>query len=236
MFNKDALEYLVDLGVKRQEIKKIEGFNYSTERLHRITEPKAAALETNSLTSLVDYVNSRHVDLEFQDLMIHVQSPTRVALYGALDKNRERECFMMCKAIIPDSIRYDVFLDPEKFNIMLQSAFVDLGDRAALLKVTGSIKDENITEVGDNGVSQGVKIKTGVASINEVLVPNPVTLTPYRSFQEIEQVESKFIFRMQSGPRAALFEADGNMWRNEAMIRIKEYLKKNVPEEIDVLG
>lgn len=119
---------------------------------------------------------------------------------------------------------------------MLQSAFVDLGDRAALLKVTGSIKDENITEVGDNGVSQGVKIKTGVASINEVLVPNPVTLTPYRSFQEIEQVESKFIFRMQSGPRAALFEADGNMWRNEAMIRIKEYLKKNVPEEIDVLG
>lgn len=236
MIEKEALEYLVNLGIEQENIKEVEGFQYSTERLHLITEPKAAALETNSLTALVDYVNSRHVDLEFQDLIIHVQSPTKVALYGALDKNRERECFMVCKAILPDNIRYDSFLDPERFNIMLQSSFAENKDKQLLLKVTGCIKEDTVKEVGDDGISQGVTIKSGVASVNTVAVPNPVTLIPFRSFQEVEQVESKFVFRMKTGPSAAIFEADGNMWRNEAMIRIKEYLKKNVPEEINILG
>ncbi|KHO31340.1 hypothetical protein OR63_10900, partial [Clostridium tetani] len=82
--------------------------------------------------------------------------------------------------------------------------------------------------VGDDGVSQAATIKTGVASVNEVKVPNPVVLAPFRTFPEIEQPESKFIFRMQSGPRAALFEADGGAWRNEAMIKIKAYLEEQL--------
>ena len=75
-----------------------------------------------------------------------------------------------------------------------------------------------------------VTIKTGIASVGEAEVPNPVTLAPYRTFPEIEQVESKFIFRMKEGPLAAIFEADGGAWKNEAMKRIKEYLVENLKE------
>lgn len=59
-------------------------------------------------------------------------------------------------------------------------------------------------------------------------VPNPVILAPYRTFPEIEQPLSKFIFRMKNdrGPEAALFEADGKAWRNKAIRDIKEYLEK----------
>lgn len=235
MIRREGLEYLVDLGVKKQDIKEVNGFNYSTERLHLVTEPKANAIVTSSLSSLVDYINSNHSDLEKEELIIHVESPTRVALYGALDKNRTREKFMECEAITPNNIRYNNFLDPEGFNIMLQSSFSDNNDKKLLLKVTGCIKEDTVKEVGDDGVSQGVTIKTGVASVNTVAVPNPVILAPFRSFQEIEQVESKFIFRMQSGPRAALFEADGGMWRNEAISRIKTYLKENI-NNIRILG
>ncbi len=45
---------------------------------------------------------------------------------------------------------------------------------------------------------------------------------------EVEQPESKFVFRMRKGvdgPEAALFEADGGAWKIEAMKRIKEYLE-----------
>lgn len=236
MLNKDGMEYLVGLGEKKPEIIEVDGFKFSNQRLSLVSEPQATAIETNSLSSIVEFVNSNHSDLNQEELIIHVKSPSRVFLYGALDKNRERECFMICKAILPDNISYDSFLNTERFNIMLQSAFVDAGNRAALLKVTGCVKEENVKEVGDDGVSQGVTIKTGVASVNTVVVPNPVILTPYRTFQEVEQVESKFIFRMKSGPVAAIFEADGSMWRGIAIERIKEYLKSNVSENIKILG
>lgn len=108
---------------------------------------------------------------------------------------------------------------------MLQSAFVENEDRAKLLKVSGNIKEENVKSVGDDGISQSAAIKVGVSSVAEVKIPNPVILAPFRTFPEIEQPESKFIFRMQSGPQAALYEADGGAWRNVAMESIKEYLK-----------
>lgn len=236
MLQREGMEYLVGLGEKKPEIIEVDGFKFSSQRLNLVTEPKAEAIVTNSLSSVVEFVNSSHGDIKNEELIIHVQSPSQVVLYGALDKNRGRECFMICKAILPDSIRYDSFLDTEKFNIMLQSAFVDTGSRGALLKVTGCVKEENVKEVGDDGVSQGVTIKTGVASVNTVVVPNPVLLTPYRTFQEVEQVESKFIFRMKNGPVAAIFEADGSMWRGTAIERIKEYLKSKVSEDIKILG
>lgn len=119
-----------------------------------------------------------------------------------------------------------------KLNIMLQSSFVDNKDRNLLLKVTGNVKDEAVKSVGDNGVSQAVTIKTGVASVSDVVVPNPVTLAPFRTFQEVEQPESKFIFRMKDGPSAALYEADGGAWRNEAMKNIKSSSKNSLKDLI----
>ncbi|OSB00487.1 hypothetical protein B2H85_13365, partial [Clostridium botulinum] len=55
-----------------------------------------------------------------------------------------------------------------------------------------------------------------------------VTLAPYRTFPEIEQPLSRFIFRMQQGPSAAIYEADGGAWRNQAMQRIKAYLEEEL--------
>lgn len=111
---------------------------------------------------------------------------------------------------------------------MLQSTFVKNEDRDIVLRVIGNIRDEKVMEYGDNGISQAVTAKTGVATVENVAVPNPVLLAPYRTFTEIEQVESNFVFRMKDGPSAALFEADGAAWKNEATRRIKEYLDKEL--------
>ena len=113
---------------------------------------------------------------------------------------------------------------------MLQSSFVDVGDKKALLQYTGLVQDENVKSIGDDGISQQVTVKTGVASVAQAVVPNPVSLAPYRTFPEVEQPVSKFIFRMQDGPRAALFEADGGAWRNTAIKNIKEYLEEELKE------
>lgn len=113
---------------------------------------------------------------------------------------------------------------------MLQSAFVDVGTKSTLLKYTGLIQDEAVKTTGDDGVSQQVTVKTGVASMGQAIVPNPVELAPYRTFPEVEQPISKFIFRMQEGPKAAIYEADGGAWRNKAILNIKEYLQEELKE------
>lgn len=228
MYSKEALEYL--MGLSKAEVLVIEGQQYSTKQLHHVKLPKPAQLKTTTLTALVDYIKSE-MDEKFSKLLIHIISPKEVALYSELRNDSERECYMFCEALTPDNITFDRFIDTENFNIMLQSSFVENNDRSVLLKVTGCIKDEAVKEVGDDGISQAVTIKTGIAKVNDVLVPNPVVLAPYRTFPEIEQPESKFIFRMQSGPKAAVFKADGGAWRNEAMKRIKEYLESQLAEK-----
>ncbi|WP_252220162.1 hypothetical protein, partial [Clostridium sp. CMCC3678] len=171
-------------------------------------------------------------------LLIHVASHKRVDLYGPLNADREREGYLVAGAELPTNIRYESFLDTEQFNIMLQSSFADKGNKEALLKYTGLVRDEAVKTTGDDGISQKVTVKTGVASVAEAVVPNPVSLAPYRTFPEIEQPESKFIFRMKDGPRAAIFEADGGAWRNEAILSIKEYLKKELEglENIEIIA
>lgn len=49
---------------------------------------------------------------------------------------------------------------------------------------------------------------------------------------------SKFVFRMQDGPRAALFEADGGEWRLATMLRIKKYLQEQLQghENVKILA
>lgn len=228
---KEALEYLVGLG--ETKILEVNGQQYSTKQLHHVKMPKPAELETTTLTALVDYIMSG-MDEKFSKLLIHVISPNEVALYSELRADEERDCYMVCKALTPSNIRYNSFLDTEQFNIMLQSAFVDVGDRSLLLKYTGLIKDSSVKETGDDGISQKVTIKTGVTTVGEAVVPNPVALAPFRTFPEISQPQSKFIFRMQEGPRAAIYEADGGSWRNEAMKRIKEYLVEKLKDETNI--
>lgn len=59
----------------------------------------------------------------------------------------------------------------------------------------------------DDGVSQVATARSGVASVGKVVVPNPISLRPYRTFLEVEQQESDFVFRMHEGPKLALFGA-----------------------------
>lgn len=229
MINKEAIEYLVNLGEKDDPIIQLAQGTYSRVSLSRVTEPVANALTVSTLTGLVDYIKG-NVDKLKGELLIQVKSEDEVRLYSPLNEDKERELYIKAEAILPNNVRYDQFIDTERFNIMLQSSFVDAGDKKALLQYTGLVQDENVKSIGDDGVSQQVTVKTGVASVGQAIVPNPVSLAPYRTFPEVEQPISKFIFRMQDGPRAAIFEADGGAWRNKAIKNIKEYLEEELKD------
>lgn len=223
---KKALEYIV--GLNAPHFNEIAGETYSDKELNRISyNPKARSIEMTTLTSLVEYIKA-NVDSMYDKMIVHVVSPTEVSLYSQLDDERIREYMVSVEAQIPE-FSYGRYMGHESFLIALQSKFIDNNDRALLLRFAGTVENGTVAKYGDDGVSQKATIKTGIASKGEAVVPNPVKLRPFRTFVEVEQPESAFIFRMRqdenSGVECAIFEADGGAWKNAAMKNIKEYLQ-----------
>lgn len=228
---RDALQYVV--GLKTAEVLDINGERYVDKDVYRVdNELRASAIQMNTLTSLVDYLKAG-VDTMSEKMLVQVVSPTKVRVLSMLDADRKREELVDVEAMIPD-FEYGRYMGNERFIIALQSKFIDNDDRALLLQFAGTVKDESIAQYGDDGVTQKATIKTGITSVGDAVVPNPVKLRPFRTFIEVEQPESAFVFRMRQaeghGVECAIFEADGGAWKNAAMKSIKEYLQYELAE------
>ncbi|SET71432.1 hypothetical protein [Enterocloster clostridioformis] len=228
---RDALQYVV--GLKTAEVLDINGGKYVDKVVHRVDkELRASAIQMNTLTSLVDYLKAG-VDSMADKMLVQVVSPMKVRVLSMLDADRKREELVDVEARIPD-FEYGRYMGNERLIIALQSKFIDNDDRALLLQFAGTVKDESIAQYGDDGVTQKATIKTGITSVGDAVVPNPVKLRPFRTFIEVEQPESAFVFRMRQaeghGVECAIFEADGGAWKNAAMKSIKEYLQYELAE------
>ena len=121
--------------------------------------------------------------------------------------------------------------------IALQSNFQPNDDLAAVMMLAGNIEKKNKQTFSDDGVSQVATMSVGVASKADAMVPNPVDLTPFRTFMEVKQPSSKFVFRIsgEETPQFKLVEAEGGIWKYEAIANINDYLLDGLgkmPEEI----
>lgn len=234
---KEALQYIIGLQ-KEPFFKEVDGKIFTDTPLQKLSyNPKAETINMHTLTSLVGYINS-NFDVMKNNLIIEVESPTRVKMYSALDDERKREYLVNVDARIP-SFPFDTFMDQEKFCINLQSKFIGSDDRNLILKFAGTVETGTVAEYGDDGVTQKATVKTGIASKGEAIVPNPVALRPYRTFLEVEQPKSSFIFRMKQdkydGIQCAIFEADGGYWKMEATEEIRNYLAVELSEYKNII-
>ena len=190
-----------------------------------------SALRLMNLSSLVDYIKS-DLDRSGEPKYLHIASNTNVVLKSVLLEDGDRETLVHAEARIPE-FSFERYHDSESFLIALNSRFVNGYDRDKLIAFAGNVKEENARQTSDDGFSQKTVVKRGIASAQEELVPNPVVLAPFRTFQEIEQVPSEFIFRMTDGPKFALFEADGGAWINQTIYMIEEYLANELKDELE---
>lgn len=214
---------------------------YSTQQLHAVREPTPATLTIRTLSGLVDYLKSNPDGLALGDLTVHVNGPTDVHLFSSLDdigfQQRNEYLSVECGDI--RRFEFGRHQTLETFIVALQSQFVQNETTASMLKIIGNIKDGEVKSFSDDGISQEVRARKGVQIVEEVNVPNPVDLAPYRTFPEIFQPSSKFVFRMRSGsqtPECALFEADGKAWVLEAILNIKNWLEKKLPDEVTIIA
>lgn len=122
-------------------------------------------------------------------------------------------------------------MSQEQAIIELQSLYGDTPDRAYLLDLLSQISVEDGVTSTDNGVTQTVTARQGVALKETVQVKPIVRLQPYRTFLEVEQPVSDFLLRIRQNGRVTLHEADGGAWKLEAKNRIAQYLRDAIAAE-----
>ena len=206
---------------------KINGREYTTSKISLVEHPAARALEVTTLTGLVDYIKTNRDKLPIESLICHVESPRCVRLRSHLAPDtKQRDTYI--EAVYEARDELGAYWDAESMLIKLQSCFEDTPDRALLLQYAGNIRSREVQTIGDDGVTQEITAKAGVATVAQVVVKNPVQLRPHRTFPEIGQPESSFVFRVKAGPQFALFAADNGAWSGQAMQSIKKYLEQAV--------
>lgn len=231
---KEALQFITGLkeASMTPQVVEIDGKTYCNKDLIRYdSSPMAEPIQASTLTALSEYIWARNDEMK-ESMILQIVSPTKVKFYSGLDKERKREELFVATANVP-AYRFDEWYDQERFLIEMQADFEMKGDLSTLLKVAGNVEAKTTANYGDDGVSQKTTIKQGIATKTDVIVPNPVTLFPYRTFLEVEQPQSQFVFRIKDNegePRFKLVEAEGGIWRNQAMQNIRDYLEEVLAE------
>ena len=215
-------------------IKDINGSTYTSRQMYRVdTDLRADPIGCKTLTGLVDYIKANKDNFDgWRGYILHVTSEITVELISELDNDRRRERIMVAKADTP-KLPIGRFMGSEEFTIGVQANIIpsEDTDRAAVLRFAGTVEDGTITNYSDDGVTQKATVKKGISFREEKKVPSPCNLRPIRTFVEVDQPRSCFIFRMRSGsngPECALYEADGGAWTHIAMDNIKAFLQDNL--------
>ena len=232
---KEALEYITGLQTPTLFDPEFLKADSLTDRpLHYLpSPPMPKPLVVNTLTGLVDYC--RKHEMPPVGLM-HVVDPSTVRLLSPLVGRHNEQRIVWVEATTASTVsqgfQFERFMTIPQFIIGLQAHFSHTTDRDVILKLVSNIKAEQSQAYLDTGYTQEVTAKRSTKSsmVESVAVPNPVTLKPYRTFLEIDQPESSFIFRLKSAdgqpPECGLFEASGGAWKLDAILRIKEWLKE----------
>lgn len=239
----EGMKFLFDMGRAHNEIHTIEinGETYTTDSLRHVEKvypARPSCFNVATLEGLVTYLQSG-VDIHPSATMpfiVSVETPREVCVYSPIyGEDQERDLLARC---VVEQPRLDVnhYMDPESFNVMLQTHIIQSPNRDLVLKFVGSLKDEQSNQTADDGFSQRVTIKTGVAAVGEVTVVNPVSLAPRRTFPEIEQPESNYVLRFKEGPNVALFSTDDLTWRHAAIASIGDWLRDRLGDGFIVVA
>ena len=211
----------------------VEGSVYSTKELHHVAFKKhrPKSIEVTGLDSICKLVRNEadHVN---KKLFVQVKSYKEVAVFSTLDKDEERANLYTCVADTP-SITTSSYMPYEKAIIELRSLYIPNDDHDYLLKLISSVSSESKVTSSDNGVTQQVEAKTGIALNSMVTLKPRVTLRPFRTFVEVEQPESDFLLRVSNHGEIGIFPADGGVWKLEATRNVAAYFENALKDLIE---
>jgi hypothetical protein len=228
--------------VKKGLTVEVEGRAYSAERLNPVMYiPSPKTIMVHNLRGFCGFIRE-DIDKRITGnaYLIVVDSPELVYLTSKLNgENLERE--MLIESRLDRRLErfpFGEFMSQEAFAIRFRSLFTPKeGDDFEYILAYVSRLAGGTEIVGeDDGITQQVQVKRGISGAlkDPIDLKAIVKLSPYRTFREVEQPESEFLLRVRMtkdrNPEAALFEADGGRWVNEATDNIVRYIQSEAPD------
>lgn len=193
-------------------------------------------LELCSLDALVKVIKNEVYSKRYPgSVYVSVVSPTCVESYTApcLEANEwHRHNLYTAKAVDVPGFR-DVCYAYEEAIIALRSRFQPTADQQYVLQLMGNLVEEQAVETSDDGITQQVQTRKGIALKGVETVKPIVCLKPYRTFQEVDQPESDFLIRLGDNRSLSITESDGGMWKLQARKIVAEYLTNALADEIE---
>lgn len=240
---KEAIEKIEAMAAVEEFL--MDGRRYMSKQIIPVKEPEIPSLGLDTLRGFVDYLksgfdgaeigyfpsaNPEPVGRTFLQVAIMVDSPTVVSAFLPV-AGPWKTRIKACTAGWPQrQFPFGQFLSQEDFVIKALAMFQETDDFGKVMELAGKIVCADEAELTDNGVSQAVTVKRGFKQESGRILPLRPVLRPVRTFTEVEQPASEFIFRMKSEPVAlALFEADMGKWEMEAKLNIKAFLEAELP-------
>lgn len=247
-FLADAINVLADLGKKAAEPKQlaVNGHRFlvvgeSYEEIEPIETPKPEKAVTRSLNALVALVKTEVAAL-YKDLPIYVscEKHDRVRAFTKPDADDDLHRWTPYEAVAADlpplveGVRWGYDEAQIKLRSMFQRAPVGkVNDVDYILGLISHMSADQSVKSDDNGVTQTVQVRKGVSFVENQRVRPIVKLAPYRTFWEVSQPESEFVFRVYDDRSISLTAADGGMWKMEARIATLDYLTSALQSEIE---
>lgn len=221
----------------KTEVVQVGGKDFATKQVFNPPDPvqyEFPTLHAISLDAVADYLRSNRDNAKKDQIQI-VVDPTRVrvldAPFGAL---RKRDLFLSVQA--PKGQTGSIsFQDLESVRLALLTEFFPTDTLSLILQFMSNVVSENTVHAEDDGASQSVTAKVGMASRAQVVVPSPVLLQPMRTFSEVDQPDVPFVFRFRTAPtgmQAALLEHRSD-WERKAVKNIKDWLRDQ-PDLADI--
>ncbi len=222
------IKNIIDSTAKTYEI---DGYTYTNSPLNLVRHKDTArTLIFNDLSSIIPILKNELKQFELP-IYIVVDGYNNVGVVTSLDgeKDRENPYTVTCDN---SPFNFGRMYDYEDFVIALRSMFVQNAESEDLLKLLKTITNSNSVEVEDDGITQKVTASKGVLTANSTKAAPIRRLAPYRTFTEIEQPTSEFLFRIRNNNTFSLFEADGGAWKRQAIESIKNFYANAFEKEI----
>lgn len=246
-FLADAIHALAELGQKAAEPKKVDikGRSFmvtgdSCTEIEPLELPKPEKVNTRSLNALVVLIKSE-VDSQTENPPLYVSCNTYggVEVFTTPNPEDDLHRWQPYHATASDlpSLVEDVRWSFDEAMIKLRSMFQrapdgEKNDVDYILDLLSHMSFDQSVKSDDNGITQTVQVRKGVSFVENKAVRPIVTLAPYRTFQEVEQPESEFVFRVYDDRSISLTAADGGMWKMAARSIVKDYLEDALQDEI----
>ena len=231
---KEALEYIV--GLKSNQVYEIGGETYSERPLVRVAPhvDRPELIEVCGLDSVAQMIRAEfpRVKKEMGQIYVHVKRYNEVLVFTGWDGLYERNYLYHAEAVDVPGF-HEGFREYEKAIIELRSGFAPGEGVDYLLNLLGRISRVDSVVTEDNGVSQSVEARSGIALKKMEEIRPRVKLRPFRTFLEVEQPESEFLVQLDKEGRVGLFEADGGMWKIAAKNAIVGYFNDALEDLVD---